>query len=84
MAEPELSTEEAKALAVSLLREKAEEHVTASGKVIGLPDLRPGDNIQLTGLGKRFSGPYYVTSVTHTLRQDQGYRTSFTVERNAT
>ena len=40
--------------------------------------------IHIDGAGQNFSGPYHVTSVTHRLSQDQGYRTSFTVERNAT
>jgi phage protein D len=75
---PVTSGEEAKALAVSLLREKAGEHITASGKVIGLPDLRPGDNVQLTGLGKRFSGPYFVKKVEHSLGVS-GYLTQFEV-----
>jgi uncharacterized protein len=54
--------------------------VTGSGR----PQLRPGTVIQIDGAGQAFSGRYYVTSAAHTLAQDQGYRTSFTVERNAT
>ena len=46
--------------------------------MIGLPDLRPGDNLELKGLGQRFSNQYYVTKVEHTLG-GSGYLTSFTV-----
>jgi len=34
--------------------------------------------IELSGLGERFSGIYYVTDVTHTV-DSSGYTTSFTV-----
>ena len=52
----------------------------ANGKVIGLPDLRPGDNVEIHGVGKRFSGTYYVTKVTHTLNA-AGYLTEFDARR---
>jgi hypothetical protein len=35
-------------------------------------------------VGKKFSGFYYVTATNHRYSQDQGYRTQFTVGRNAT
>jgi uncharacterized protein len=77
---PVTSQEEARELAVSLLRERAYQFITGSGRVIGLPDLRPGDNVDLLGLGKRFSGRYYVTKVEHTLGSG-GYLSSFDVRR---
>ncbi len=76
--QPVTSQQEAQALATALLRERAYNYITASGQVIGLPDLRPGDNIEVQGLGKRFSGQYYVTKVEHTLGSS-GYLTSFEV-----
>lgn len=75
---PVTSGEEAKALAVSMLRERAGEYITATGRVIGLPDLRPGDNVLITGLGRRFSGEYYVNKVEHALG-GSGYLTQFEV-----
>jgi phage protein D len=75
---PVTSQEEARALAISLLRERAYEFVTGAGRAIGIPDLRPGDNVQLSGLGKRFSGRYYVTKVEHSLG-NSGYFTAFDV-----
>jgi phage protein D len=77
---PVTSEQEARDLAVSLLRERAYEFITGSGQVIGLPDLRPGQNVELQGLGRRFSGLYYVTQVEHSLGSS-GYLTSFEVRR---
>jgi phage protein D len=48
--------------------------------VIGIPELRPGDNVKLLGLGQRFSGDYYVKKVQHTLGNG-GYHTEFDVRR---
>ncbi len=79
---PVMSEQEAKALAVSLLRERAYEFITGSGRVIGLPDLRPGDNVFLAGLGRRFSGRYFVKKVEHSLG-GSGYLTSFEVRKFA-
>ena len=77
---PVTSQQEAKDLAISLLRERAYEFITGSGQVIGLPDMRPGDNLKLSFLGKRFSGDYYVKKVEHTLGSN-GYLTNFDVRR---
>lgn len=77
---PVQSQEEAEKLAVSLLTEKAYGFVTGSGRCIGLPEMRPGDLIEIGGLGTRFSGNYYVTKVDHTIGTS-GYFTSFEVRR---
>jgi phage protein D len=76
--QPVTSQQEAETLAKALLRERAYSYITANGQVIGLPDLRPGDNIEVQGLGKRFSGQYYVTKVEHALGSS-GYLTTFDV-----
>lgn len=75
-----LSEEEVKKLAISLLTERAYEYITGTGRVIGLPDLRPGEIVELNGLGKRFSGEYYVKKAEHTLGSN-GYITQFDVRR---
>lgn len=72
------SEQEAKDLAKSLLRERAYKFLNGTGQIIGLPDLRPGDNLELKGLGQRFSGNYYVEKVTHTIG-NSGYHTEFEV-----
>jgi phage protein D len=76
--QPVTSAREARDLAISLLRERSYEHITGSGQVIGLPDLRPGDNVELLGLGTRFSGRYHVLKVDHSLGSS-GYQTAFDV-----
>src|SRR5580658_2390545 len=68
--------EEVQIRAQALLRERAYHYLKVSGQVIGLPDLRPGYNVELQGLGKRFSGTYYLLKVEHTLG-NSGYLTSF-------
>jgi Bacteriophage probable baseplate hub protein len=46
----------------------------------GLPELRPGDNLEIFGLGTRFSGTYFVKRVEHTLGTS-GFFTTFTGRR---
>jgi phage protein D len=75
---PVASKEEARHLAISLLRERAQLFMTGSGQVIGLADLRPGDNVDLKNLGERFSGTYEVTKVDHALG-GSGFTTRFEV-----
>ena len=82
--QPVTSTQEARDLAISHLRERAYQFVTGNGSVIGLPDMRPGDRVELRGLGQRFSGTsdqpikYSVTKVTHTIG-GSGYLSQFEV-----
>jgi phage protein D len=78
--EPVTSQEEADKLARAHLLDRAYEYITGDGKVIGLPDLRPGDNVKLDGIGKRFSGEYYVKQVVHSLSAS-GFFTEFKVRR---
>ncbi len=48
-----------------------------------LSGLRPGDTINLNGVGETNEGLYYVDAVTHYFSAG-GYRSSFTLERNET
>lgn len=77
---PVSSDQEARELAISLLRERAYEFITGTGRVAGLPELRPGDNLEIYGLGQRFSGTYFVKRVEHTLNTS-GFFTQFTARR---
>jgi uncharacterized protein len=72
------SVEEAKHEAVSMLRRRANSFNTGAGQAIGLANLRPGDNVDLKNLGKRFSGRYPVTKVEHSLGSS-GFTTKFYV-----
>jgi uncharacterized protein len=76
---PVVSEEEAFVLARSLLLRRAYKFITATGQIIGKPELRPGHNLELSGLG-RFDGSYYVTRVEHQIDQN-GYLTTFDSRR---
>jgi len=65
--------------------EESEWFVTAEGEVAGnkLGDiLRPGGIVIVSGVGKIYSGYYYVSHVTHSFSPD-GYVQHFKVKRNA-
>jgi uncharacterized protein len=80
--EPVSSQQEDDQLARALYNERASGFVEGRGSTIGLPGLRPGRVIELHGLGKRFSGEYYVTGATHRIGGG-GYQTDFQVRRNS-
>jgi phage protein D len=77
---PVSSKKEAENLAKSLLDRLSEDLVTGSGECIGLPDILPGNNIKLSGLG-RFSKSYYIEKSTHSM-SSSGYKTTFGVKEN--
>lgn len=81
---PVFSQAEADKIAVGRFNEMALAYVSGEGVCIGRTDLRAGIVVDIEGLGQRFSGPYYVTSTTHSISSSNGYRTAFTVRRNAT
>jgi phage protein D len=76
--------DEADAIAKGLLQNMALDFIQGEGTCLGRADLKAGIVVDITGLGKRFSGAYYVTSATHTFAPKQGYKTAFSVRRNAT
>jgi len=84
VATPVLSQAEADQLARGWFGEMALSYVEGQGTCIGEPGLRAGTLVQIEGLGRRFSGSYYVTSAEHSYRPKVGYRTAFSVRRNAT
>jgi phage protein D len=78
------SKAEADQIALGQFCELALTYVRGTVAGSGQPQLHAGTVVHIDGAGKAFSGPYYVTSVVHVVSQEEGYRTSFTVERNAT
>lgn len=57
-----------------------QQFVTGEGSTEGNPQIRVGSTIKLRGMGPRFSGTYYITSVQHSW--DAGvYTTNFGVRR---
>ncbi|MCP4119850.1 MAG: phage late control D family protein [Desulfobacteraceae bacterium] len=81
---PMLSQAEADELARARFGELALRYIEGQGVCIGRSDLRAGHLVEVQGLGRRFSGIYYVTGTEHTFRPNSGYRTTFEVRRNAT
>ncbi len=57
--------------------------ISGEGVCWGRTDLRSGKVIKIEGVGKRFSGQYYVTAAVHRYSPQHGYQTQFTVRRNA-
>lgn len=81
---PVFSQAEAEQIARGRLKEMALAYVTGEGVTKGCTDLKAGTVVRIAGIGKRFSGLYYLTSVCHTYSPRRGYRSAFTVGRNAT
>jgi phage protein D len=77
------SPAEAEQIARGLFNRMALELIVGEGACSGSADLRAGKVIGLHGLGKRFSGSYYVTRAIHRYTADRGYETRFQVRRTA-
>jgi uncharacterized protein len=77
---PVESEAEARILAKEILEGIAKDMVKGNGSTVGLPDLRAGVVLKIDGLGKRFTGRYFVTASTHTIA-DSGYTTQFECRR---
>jgi phage protein D/phage baseplate assembly protein gpV len=71
---------DAATLAKSLLEQLLEGLYEGSGVCIGDPSLRAGDQVDIQGVGRRFSGSYRLRQVTHTI-SDGGYETRFEVSQ---
>ncbi len=56
------------------------EFINGDGKCGGNPAVRPGKTIEITGVGERFSGAYYVVSAVHSYSGGD-YSTTFKVRR---
>jgi uncharacterized protein len=76
-----LAQPEAKAMAEARYRARARGFVRGSGVVDGNVKVRVGAKVTLSGLGAFFEGPYYVTRARHSFSLDDGFRTTFEVER---
>lgn len=80
---PVQSRAEADRRAEGRFADMALDYVQGEAECIGRPDLRAGTVVDIQGAGRTFSGPYYLTSVTHELTVDDGYRTHLGLRRNA-
>jgi phage protein D len=74
---------EADQMALGQFNELALTYIQGEVVCSGNPQLRAGHVLNITGAGSTFSGPYYVTAVTHTLSLQTGFQTNASVRRNA-
>lgn len=77
------SKAEADQIAIGQFQNLGLGYITGEGTCQGNHDLRAGKVIEIAGVGKRFSGLYYINSTEHYYSRTQGYQTKFTVRRNA-
>lgn len=78
------SQAEAQALAKAMLERQARELVNGQGVCTGIPDIRAGATIRITGLGgEALDQTLRLTRVTHRLDAQSGYTTEFEGEANA-
>ena len=80
---PTMTQAEADQMAQAALNEIAARFIETEGKVLGNPGIRAGQLTEIAGVGRRFSGQYYVTSAIHDYTAQGGYRTQFQARRNA-
>jgi uncharacterized protein len=80
--QPIRSQAEADQIAEGQFNRMAIAYITGEGTCFGNAAIRAGTMIEIVDVGKRFSGRYYVSATQH-IYDDQGYRTQFTVRRNA-
>ena len=79
---PVMTQAEADQLARGRLNEKVLGLITCEGVCWGRTDVRPGRLVEVEGVGRRFSGQYYVTAVNHRLTPGS-YQTRFSARRSA-
>ena len=80
--QPVFSQAEADTRAKAALNEVSKQFLTGDAESIGLPEIRPDRNIELTGLGAPFSRTYYIQRATHKI-DSSGYRTRFQIKETA-
>jgi len=78
--EPVFNENDARQKALSILRDQLKQMVKLNGTTIGLPELRAGSIVTITGLGSRLSGNYFIEQTEHIIN-DSGYLTKFQARR---
>ena len=80
--QPVQDSEDARQVALARLREVNSNFIEGSGDTIGMPEMKPGFRLQLSGLGPWFSGLYNVQRVSHRI-DASGYNTHFNANRSS-
>ncbi len=81
--QPVTSQAEADQLAKARLNRLALAYVVGEGICWGRTDVAPGMLVKIEGVGRRFSGQYYLTAISHRYSSQQAYETHFIARRNA-
>lgn len=76
---PVTSQAEAETVAQAIYDEISGSFIEAEGRCFGAPKLKAGTTVELTALGQKFGGKYFVTSATHIYSADGDYHTEFSV-----
>jgi phage protein D len=76
------SADEAKNYANAYLNSRSMKLVAGTGECGGIPEIRAGRYLKISGAGKTYNQPYYITSATHLL-DGEGYVTRFRLGGNA-
>ncbi len=79
---PAASQAQADQVAEALYNEAVLMLITGEGTCRGRTDLSAGKVIKIDGVGTRFSGNYYLTSVVHRYRAQRGFTTNITFRRS--
>jgi phage protein D len=80
VADPAVASQsEAATLAKSIFDEIAGDFIQLEGVCLGDHRLRAGGSVKLTGIGRRYSGEYYLSAVSHRWSAGEGHVTHFTV-----
>ncbi len=77
---PVFNRDQARKLALAILRDRAASVIKATGRTVGLPELKAGTKVWIGELGARLSGEYLVTKTEHAIN-DKGYVTRFEARR---
>jgi len=80
--QPVYSESEARRRAQAVLNDHAKKFLTGEAESIGVPDLLPDRNINLTNLGQPFSKTYYIQQSVHKV-DGSGYRTRLKVKETS-
>lgn len=80
---PPASQEEADHRAQSEFTRKTHSFIEGEGLCFGKPEMQAGDKLELRNMGVPFSGRYDIVQARHVINAHTGYRTKFSIEKDA-
>jgi len=79
------SAEDARIWLMAYWVKHAEDFALIDGNtIVGIPELRAREHHQFLGIGRRYSGKYFVTQARHMMSPNTMYTTEFTARRSST